>query len=90
MDPIVHLMLTINCSVNVVFYCFFDSGYRYRIFSCIKNNQEKNKKISSVSLEGKKEEDTSKQLNSLTSPENDEEENLRTNSNRDFLFPVES
>ena len=63
MDPIVHLMLTINCSVNVIFYCFFDSGYRDLIFHCFKNNQNKERKELVISPEENEEEDAREEFN---------------------------
>ena len=86
MEPIVHLMLTVNCSVNVIFYCFFDSGYRNRIFPCIKNNQESGRKTLGISQEKDKGEDAIELSNSLTSPE----KNVKDHSNRDHLFVNES
>ena len=61
MEPIVHLMITINSSVNVIFYCFFDSSYRDIIFPCVKNNQDKQKEKSDQSQEENKEEHTNEQ-----------------------------
>ena len=69
MEPFVHLMLTINCSVNVVFYCFFDSGYRERIFHCSKNNQETDGKDSGICSDENKEKNSSEEVKTLTSPD---------------------
>ena len=74
MEPIVHLMLTFNCSVNVIFYCFFDSGYRDRIFPCINSNQGRDGKISGIIQEENKEKDVNEELNSLKSQDKDEKD----------------
>ena len=42
-EPIVYLLLTISCSVNVFFYCFFDSHYRNLIMTCLKRSDNKSK-----------------------------------------------
>ena len=44
LEPIVYLLLTISCSVNVFFYCFFDSNYRNLIMTCLKRSDNKSKK----------------------------------------------
>ena len=72
MDPIVHLMLTINCSVNVIFYCFFDSGYRHLIFPCFKNNQVEERKKLVISPEENTEEDAREEFYPIAIPEENE------------------
>lgn len=51
LEPIVYLLLTISCSVNVFFYCFFDSSYRNLIMTCLKRSDNESRKQSAENKE---------------------------------------